>query len=314
MDFFLRCVVLSLAAWAVAFSLASLAAAVQVAWRRPAGTPDAEADWLLRMRLLPTGVGLAALVFAAIGLARFESRDGDEIIGWVLWLTSGAGVALAGTMAWQLAAQQWRTARLWRAWQVSAAPLTVPGLTIPVYRIDTGFPIVAVIGILRPRLVIDARVLDSCQPEELDAILAHERGHLRRRDNLRRLLFLAAPALWMPARAHDRWREATEEAADDLAAAQRADARLHLASALVKVARLAQEHEPAGWPSHLPASALYRGESLDRRVRRLLAPPAVAPGAGHHWGLAVAGVIMGAALAVQRDIHDAMEVVVALLP
>ena len=63
---------------------------------------------------------------------------------------------------------------------------------------------------------------------------------------------------------------AAELAADE-AAAGGLDRGVHLAAALVKVARLATTI-----PSDpLPASALYRGEPITERVHRLLAPPPV---------------------------------------
>jgi beta-lactamase regulating signal transducer with metallopeptidase domain len=116
-------------------------------------------------------------------------------------------------------------------------------------------------------------VLEACTPEELEAILAHEQGHIDRHDNLRRLLMYAAPdaLTWLPfpLRLETAWRAATEEAADDEAARAGDAGRVALASALVKVARLATAPRPTGL---MPASSLYCGENLDGRVRRLLQP------------------------------------------
>jgi hypothetical protein len=66
----------------------------------------------------------------------------------------------------------------------------------------------------------------------------------------------------------------------------------------------------------LPASALYRGESLERRIRRLLAPAAHAPAAGAAWILrwGLGGVVLSLALLTLRDIHDLVEAAVLFLP
>jgi hypothetical protein len=66
--------------------------------------------------------------------------------------------------------------------------------------------------------------------------------------------------------------------------------------------------------TQLPASALYRGESVERRVRRLIdAPPAPHSG-GRHWGTALSVIVVAVAFAFQSQIHDLMEIVVATLP
>ncbi len=153
---------------------------------------------------------------------------------------------------------------------------------MPALAVTAPFPIVAVLGLRRPTLVIARSVLAACTPDELRAILAHEQGHIDRRDNLRRLLLAVSPDVvaWLPAsdRLFAEWSSAAEEAADDDAARAGAAGRLHLASALMKVARLATGHAAA---DVMPASALYCGHNLDGRVRRLLEPPCAASrGAG----------------------------------
>jgi len=312
MSFFLRCVVLALAS----FGLAALAAAVAVAltWRWPAGTAAQRADQLWRMRLLPLAVAAATSVFAVTALVRFESRQTDEIIGWTLLGSATLGAAFLAAFVARLLQMHLETRRLLKTWLANARRIALPelaGLGVPVYRIETHFPIVAVVGMVRPTLVIDASVLDACNPAELTAILAHERGHLRRRDNMRRALFSATPDLLARARTGphlcDAWREATEEAADDAAAEQGEDVRVHLAQALVRVARLARMAAPTPWP----ASTLYRGDAVERRVRRLLNPAGAVASNDRSW--VVAAMVAAAlvlALALQQQIHGMMEVAV----
>jgi beta-lactamase regulating signal transducer with metallopeptidase domain len=202
------------------------------------------------------------------------------------------------------------------AWMAEASPVSLPGVHVPTFAVASDFPIVAVVGWRRPTLVIARTVLEHCTPEELTAIVAHERGHIERRDNLRRLLLAAAPDVlaWLPT-SRDliaRWRDAAEEAADDDAARASAESRLNLASALVKVARLSPSAPAA---AIVPASALYRGESLEARVRRLLEPDPAAssPATGAPWPtLALAGTAI--AFTAPESVHRFMEVLLHRLP
>ena len=323
MTFLLRCLVLTLAAFGVAALVTSLVVAVSW-WRQtPAGSAAARADALLRLRLIPSGAAALAGLFALIGLWRFESRDVDEVLGWTVLACAATGAWLMSVFLARLWRMRLETRRLLSSWLADATALSLPGVTVPAFRIDSGFPVVAVVGIFRPILVVDGTVLDGCNEDELAAILAHEQGHLRRRDNLRRALFAAAPdpLSHTPAgiRLRDDWRVATEEAADDVAAERGEDARVHLASALLRVARLApRATEKASGAFHgaqLPASALYRGESVEGRVRRLIeAAPAAAGRASRGQGLGLTAAMVMLAFAFQRDLHDIMEVVIAILP
>ncbi len=259
-------------------------------------------------------VALAALV-AAVGLFRFESRDNGEVIGRVLWMAATLGASLVLLMVWRLARMRWQTRRLLQTWLSDASPITLRDVAIPAFAINTGFPVVAIVGVVQPRLVIDQQVLRACSEDELAAILAHERGHVRRWDNLRRTVVGAVPGPWFSRDIPDAWRQATEEAADDLAAATAHDVRFHLASALLRVSRLAPAgEERSGWHQQLPASALYRGESVEQRIRRLVDSPAPVPSARRHWTSIVATFAIAAGFVLQRELHDVMERVVALLP
>lgn len=323
MTFLVRCLVLALAAFGVAALVTSVVVAVMW-WRRtPSGAAAARADALLRLRLLPSGAAALACLFALIGLWRFESRDVDEVLGWTVLACATTGAGLISVFLTRLWRMRIETRRLLTSWLADATPLSLPGVTLPAFRIDSGFPVVAVVGIFRPTLVVDVTVLDGCSTDELRAILAHEQGHLRRWDNLRRALFAAAPdPLSYTAtgvRLRDDWRIATEEAADDVAAERGEDARVHLASALLRVARLAPpatEHASVVFHgAQLPASALYRGDSVEGRVRRLIeAAPAVAGRASRGLGLGLTMVMVTLAVAFQRDIHDVLELVIAVLP
>lgn len=323
MTFVLRVLVLTLASFGVAAVVTSVVVALM--WRQPDGEAAQRAERLWRMRLLPSAVAIATCLFAIIGLWRFEERHDGEQVGWMVRMSATVGAVYLMTIVARLIRMHLQTRRLLSTWLSNATRFScpevpgVPRLTVPAYRIETHFPVVAVVGIIRPTLVVDATVLDACSPEELSAILAHEHGHIRRWDNLRRTIFAATPDLlaWTkigPAM-RDAWREATEEAADDVAAGTSEDAGVHLADALIHVARIAQGTDAAASSSfratQLPASALYRGESIERRVRRLLAPAQPGVTRRRHWGAAIVTSAVVLAFVLQRELHDLMEVAVA---
>jgi Zn-dependent protease with chaperone function len=268
-----RLAVVALAAFA-ASGLAG-AACVPWLWRRLAvPTPAAQASALLQLRLLPAGLAAAGASLAAASYLLFEPRMANESAGVVLVVFAALATGLAAGALARSARLAYATRRALRAWLASSQRVTLPGVTVPVFAVTAPFPVVAVVGVWRPRLIVARSVLAACAPDELAAIAAHEQGHIVRRDNLGRAAFLLAPdiAAWLPlsSRLLSAWRDAAEEAADDFAGGDSATARVTLAQALIKVARLA----PAGTaPAALPASALYRGENLDRRIRRLLAAP-----------------------------------------
>jgi Zn-dependent protease with chaperone function len=134
--------------------------------------------------------------------------------------------------------------------------------------------LIAVIGIIRPRLFVANQVFDTLTAEELSAALQHEAGHLAARDNLKRALMRVCRdmLLLVPfGKNLDReWLEATESAADDHATCFGGHSHIDLASALVKIARLV----PAGVRPAVPAGAfLFNDEAstgFRSRVRRLL--------------------------------------------
>jgi Zn-dependent protease with chaperone function len=316
-----RLTIVALATFALANGIVSLA--VWRLWPRleMSSSPVMRAAALLQLRLTPSVLAAAATMLALFAFVEYEPRGNGEHMGIFLVILSSAAASLMALSATRGLIGQIRTARLVRAWGRSAERVVlpqlpgVPAIDVPSFAIDTPFPIVAVVGLVRPRLFIARVVLASCTPEELQAILRHERGHITRRDNLRHLVFLSAPDCLagtpFGARARQMWRDATEEAADD-AAAPDAATRLHLAAALVRVARLV----PAGCvQAELPMSALYRGEPLETRVRRLLD---TAPPPRHTrwrvWHAVALVLLLGIGLASADAIQNLVEAAVKFLP
>ena len=314
MTFDLRLIVIALASFTVA-SLAASAALLVLGRRLPA-TAAERASALLRLRLWPATLAAAALVLAVASFIEFEPRQ-PEAAGMTLRLLAIAALLPLSAAAWRLARLGLDTRRARRAWLASAERVELPGVDIPAYTVASSFPIVAVVGVIKPVLVVARSVIANCTPDEMRAILAHERGHMVRRDNLRRAALQAAPDFLartaVARRIAAAWADATEEAADDVAGRLGSDGRLRLAEALIHVARLV----PAGArPVDVPASALFRGESLELRVRRLLAPEPVieAPRAAAWRRIATRVVLLAASVLALQAIHDAVELAVTFLP
>ena len=269
------CLALSalLALNAVASALAGAvwrAAAPRLARRGAA----ARARVLFALRVSPPALA-AALVLALLAPAYllYEPLDTGERVGAKLLLlaaASGAGVLLA---LWRVARTWLVTRRLARDWARHAEPVHEACARVPAYRLRHRFPVIAVVGVRRPRLFIASQIFDALTPGELSAALAHERGHVEARDNLKRALLQAGQdaLLFAPlGRALRReWQRESELAADEFAAAAGPAAALDLASAIVKISKLI----PAGARPALPAGAHLLGEEeagTSRRVRNLL--------------------------------------------
>jgi len=295
------------------------AVAARAAWVVRRRVPATLAPRVLRLRLAPTVAGAAlALGVVAPAFLLFEPRDAGERVTLSLGLLALGGLALLAAAAARLVRELFHTRRLVRDWERTARPICLPACPVPAFSVATVFPVVAVTGVIRPRLFVSAALLRRLTAAELSAVVGHEIGHLRAHDNLKRLLLSACVdvAGWRGwgRELDERWHEAVEDAADDHAVHGSASARLDLADALLKVARLSGSLDLA-----CPTSALFRGERVARRVRRLLADPrsgaswtdggwrAVLPGA--------AVVALAFTLAITNPaVHGLLEKIVRALP
>ncbi|MGH2953339.1 MAG: M56 family metallopeptidase [Solirubrobacterales bacterium] len=120
-------------------------------------------------------------------------------------------------------------------------------------------------GALTPRVALSRGLYDSASAEELDAVLAHERYHVRNLDPLKVLLARALPAtfFYLPALGHLHTRYV---AGRELAADRRAldsCGRRPLAGALYKVLR------GPSWPELGGAAAIGGSALLDARLEQL---------------------------------------------
>ncbi|MGH9335169.1 MAG: M56 family metallopeptidase, partial [Vicinamibacteria bacterium] len=233
--------------------------------------PVDRARAIVAVRFAPTVVASLVVGFAFLpAFLGYEPRDTTESITGAMAALAGATglIFLAGLLRGLLSLGT--TRKLVRRWSRNAQPIEIPGIALPSFLVEERFPLVSLAGVLCPRLYVARSVLEHCDRDELAAVVAHEAGHLRRRDPWMRLLVRSCPDLLSMTPLGDRleraWAEAAEQLADDHASRTRPRAAMDLASALIKVARLA----PGTKPLEVPIPALYRGEGVAGRVARLL--------------------------------------------
>lgn len=296
-----------------------LSASVALAWRRiterstaPAAVRARRLGWLRAVPFLGAALLTAGVVAPAFAL--FEPRHESESIGpLALGLAAIALLQIGGALYVALTTLL-RTRAAERAWLRAATALDLdPPLGVPAYAVDSPEPIIALVGVFQPKLIAARRVVDACTPAELEAIVAHERGHLHARDNFLRWLMASAPdALrWTPAhrQIEAAWHDAAEDAADDAAAGRNTQSRLDLAALIVKVARMTTT------PS-LPAAAVSPfadKAGLDRRVRRLLDSPPEASSRAGIWPVVLTVAVMVVAADATVDLRDVYELAESII-
>jgi len=272
------------------------------------------------LRVLPAA--LATAFVAGVFLPsywKYEPREfveGFDISLSALALLAGAilvAAAARGVTAWR------RASIRARKWMRGADQVALAGAAIPAFQIDADEPAMALVGVLEPRLLVTRGLVHALTRAELDACIAHEVGHQRAWDNLKRLAMRAAPDVlaWLPAaRALEaRWVSASEHAADRLAGGNDAAARCALASALVKVARLT----PPPTRMTEPICTLVGEGDIASRVQQLLDDRVcILPGPSVSriaFGAACALLALGIGYApLLRAVHQATEVMVNVLP
>jgi Zn-dependent protease with chaperone function len=235
------------------------------------------AEILFVMRIGPPVLALIAIVvFMIPSYLEYEPHATDESVSWKLGLLATLSAIGVGLAIWRGLRSWLATRSLLKDWLATSTRVELEAITVPTFILQHSFPIIAVVGALRPRLFIASHVFESLSQEELVAALAHEYGHLAARDNFKRSVMRVSRAalLIIPCgRSLDRaWSEASESAADEYAAQQSSLVALNLASALVRIARMI----PKGQQQILPASVsgfLTSGDDVPGvkgRVRRLV--------------------------------------------
>ncbi len=184
-----------------------------------------------------------------------------------------------------------------------------------------GLTAVSLAGVFRTRILVGTAVRRVLSADELDVALAHERAHRGAFDNLKRFLMFCAPdVLGVSAASREleaRWRATAEWRADIEAVNGDGLRAVRLASALVKVSRLAARQ--GSFVTSPTWSSLHEAAQLEMRVRRLVRGDAPAVARSRHGaGLmlaALAGVcVLGVSATAAPVVQQMTEALVRLLP
>jgi HEAT repeat protein/beta-lactamase regulating signal transducer with metallopeptidase domain len=215
----------------------------------------------------------------------------DPALPWLVGLWIGGVLLLSVRLA-----HGWVAARRLRSDGTRPAPAALEHtltrlaarlrVTRPVQLLESVLvEVPAVLGWLRPVVLVPTSALTGLTPQQLEVLLAHELAHVRRHDYLVNVVQCAIetllfyhPAVWWVSR---RVREEREHCCDDLVVQVCGDPHLY-ASALVGMERL----RPA-----TPRLALAaNGGSLLTRVKRLVVPRAGRTELFPRWAAGVAGM------------------------
>jgi D-alanyl-D-alanine endopeptidase (penicillin-binding protein 7) len=251
------------------------------------------------VRLLPLVRAPEVTLRDAAGLFAWLQRHLDWIVGAWAACAAALGLRMALGLLWIGRARGAPTAGATgdheeRAWQARLSQLAARcGLDrhVRLRIVDSlASPITA--GCWRPVVLVPAALVTGMSPALLEALLAHELGHVRRHDYLVNLvqnvieaLLFYHPAVWWISH---RIRLEREQIADDFAACGLGEPR--------RLARALSELERLQFSRHHLAQAAAGGD-LMARIRRLLRPDPQAL----DWRAAIP--VLGLALACAASAH-----------
>ena len=285
---------------------------------------------IFALRVFPTAAAFVFIwAFLLPAYFLFEPDKSGEVVSTKLLILASISVLGLASAIYKVLLTWLATRRLLKNWLHYAEPIAVPGISLPVYCIRHPFPVIAVVGAFRPQMFVAQQIFDSLSPAEIQAAIAHERGHLVSRDNLKRALmrFCRDLLLFHDGQQLERaWADSAEAAADEYAARKGGNkTALNLASALIKIARIV----PAGTSPAMPAGAFLIAAStcdISERVRNLLQLTQAGKFGSNSFqlkskinawiwvsGLASIVFFLAAHRAVLFAIHEGLEIVVRLL-
>jgi hypothetical protein len=220
---------------------------------------------LYAIRLLPLigAVGLVGFVTVPSFLYLEPRSAAEAISGSALAIATG-GVAVVAAGIFNSLIAWFNTVKFTSGCLMHSRLLSTSG-ELPVHEIPDLVPALLVAGVCRPKLLVSTGAVRLLDQKEIQAAIRHELGHLKQRDNLKKLLlrFCAFPLL---APLEQQWLRAAEIAADDAAAPDEGSS-LDLASALVKIARAHTRIAPPELGMTLVPEA---GTCVAIRIERLL--------------------------------------------
>lgn len=272
--FALRGIAVSASIFVLLYGMLSLAvcAVWRSAWRygqRYSASRCADLLFALRIAPLAMATGVVA-VFAVPSFLLLEPRAVNESMSDVPALLGLFGVGIIVIGSWNAAWALVKASKLVARWSRKARRIGSGAvdskIKVSVLGVSAVAPPLTAAGIFRPSVWLSRAAEFVLSERELQRALQHELVHVRRRDNLRKLMLLLVAFPGM-AELETAWREATEMAADDAAVSSASEA-LDLAAAVIKLSRLA----PPAPPAELTTALVYSpAESVNARVERLMA-------------------------------------------
>ncbi len=211
---------------------------------------------------LPTAVAQApAQADAAPAVIHAAPRLDLGLILLAVWSLGSAAMFVVWTVRWARLRKVLRSARR-LDWPAPMPVLAAPSLVEP-----------GLVGLWRPVLLVPQTLPAQLSPPEIDALLAHEACHLRRRDNLSAALHMVVEALfwfhplvwWIGARLIDE-----RERACDEAVVRAGHDRGAYARTLVEICRYYLQ-------SPLDCVAGASGSDLKTRVEAIMTAPPTPP-------------------------------------
>jgi Zn-dependent protease with chaperone function len=215
-----------------------------------------------------------------------------------------AGAAALGAAVLGAEARRLVRARRWLA----RLPRRAMALRSDVEVLESELPLSFAAGLWRPRVHLATGLLAALPKLQLDAVIAHERAHARRRDPLLRLVARVLSWPHLPALRRALLAEVAlaSEQACDAEAGRRTGDRLAVAEAILAVERLLAGAAPLA-PEALSG---FGGGSVPARVHELLeAEPAAPRRTAARW----IGLVFVPALALAEPLHHATEHLLSLL-
>jgi Zn-dependent protease with chaperone function len=274
---------------------------------------------LFLVHLAPFLIAIAVVVgFVLPAFVELEPPSTREGLNALLMVGAIFGAAIPLGIVARLVTILLATSRQQKQWSRGARPLHVHGPSV--FVVATTAPVMAVTGLLDAKIFVSQAIVSALTHDELAAALSHECAHVQSHDNVRHLLLkITQLPRWFGVSSHlKKWISASEVLADRTAIAS-GTSPYHLASALVKVARLGAGTAPL---SAIAASHLvpdYTGSAVASRVlqlREILDEPATSRTAQiKNDAIAMKWLVAASALAIYLlslnsllpYIHEALE-------
>jgi len=204
---------------------------------------------------LPEGLLLAS----AIALGASAIYCGLRL-AWGIWRTEALRRQASPASLEDDAAEIWR--RLGADWMES-------GRRMPAISVSPAVAGPVTVGLWRPTVLVPPGFLEGLRSDDLEAVLAHELAHVRRRDFVKNLVYeaVSVAVAWHPLARLTRARVAeSREMVCDALAADAVAGRERYARSLLRLASMVAHGAPA---RTLHAIGIFDANSFERRVMNL---------------------------------------------